>query len=166
RPDAVKAVISQNGNAYVEGFGTDAWAPVTAYWSSGTDADRERVRSVLLTYDFTKFQYEHGTPADRLSQIVPETYTLDWALMNIFKDYETNVALYPKFQEFFRQSKVPILVTWGKNDIIFVYPGAEAYKQDSPHVELHALDAGHFAVETHSAEIAELILAFFDKYHY
>lgn len=176
RPEAFKAIITQNGNAYVEGFGADAWAPIKAYWSSDSEADREKVQHVLLTFEFTKFQYEHGTPGDRLTQIAPEVYNLDWALMSserqqkiqldIFKDYKTNVALYPRFQEFFRQTKVPILVTWGKNDVIFVYAGAEAFKRDSPNVELHPLDAGHFAVETHTAEIAELILAFLKKYNY
>jgi pimeloyl-ACP methyl ester carboxylesterase len=176
RPNAVKAIITQNGNAYVEGFGQDAWKPIQTYWKTDAKDDREKVRAVMLTADFTKFQYEHGTPKDKLSQIAPETYTLDWALMSskkqqeiqldIFKDYGSNVPIYPQFQEYFRKSKVPILVTWGKNDIIFVYPGAETFKRDSPNVEIHPLDAGHFAVETHAPEIADLILKFFKKYGY
>jgi pimeloyl-ACP methyl ester carboxylesterase len=174
RPDAVTAIVTQNGNAYVEGFGADAWKPLQTYWASNSSEDREKVRGIMLTPGFTKFQYEHGTPADRLSQVSPETYTLDWALMSspeqqeiqldIFKDYGSNVPLYPQFQEYFRKSKVPILAAWGKNDIIFVYPGAEAFKRDSPNVEIHPLDAGHFAVESHPQELADLILKFFEKY--
>jgi len=173
RPKAITAIITQNGNAYVEGFGADAWAPIQAYWASNNKEDREKVRNVMLTYDFTKFQYEHGTPTDRLSQVSPETYTLDWALMSskeqqeiqldIFKDYGSNVPLYPQFQEYFRTSKVPILAAWGKNDIIFVYPGAEAFKRDSPNVEIVPLDAGHFVVESHPQELADLIFKFFEK---
>jgi pimeloyl-ACP methyl ester carboxylesterase len=173
RPQAVTAIITQNGNAYVEGFGKDVWAPIEKYWESQSEEDRAKVRAAMLNYDITKWQYEYGTPADRLHEIGPETYNLDWALMSseeqqniqldIFNDYRTNVPLYPKFQEYFRTSKVPILATWGKNDLIFVYPGAEAFKRDSPNVEIRPLDAGHFAVETHTQEIADNILDFLSK---
>jgi pimeloyl-ACP methyl ester carboxylesterase len=173
RPSAVKAIITQNGNAYVEGFGKDAWAPVEKFWKTNSTEDREIVRGTLLTKDFTKWQYEYGTPTDRVAKIAPETYTLDWALMSgkenqeiqldIFYDYQNNVPLYEKFQEYFRNSKVPILATWGKNDILFIPPGAEAFKKDSPNAVVEFVDAGHFAVESHTAEIGEKILKFFEK---
>ncbi|KFY96538.1 hypothetical protein V500_02415 [Pseudogymnoascus sp. VKM F-4518 (FW-2643)] len=170
RPNDVTAIISQNGNAYVEGLG-DFWAPIKAYWSSGSKKDREIVRDALLTFDATKWQYENGAPNPEA--VAPETYHLDYALMcrpgnkdiqlDIFKDYATNVPIYPKFQEYFRTSGVPVLAVWGKNDEIFVPPGAEAFRKDVKNVEIHLLDAPHFAIETREKLFADLILAFLKK---
>ena len=83
--------------------------------------------------------------------------------LDLFKDYETNVELCPKFQEWFRNSQVPTLVAWGKNDLFFVQPGAEACKRDLPNAEFHLLDAGHFAGGTETQEIGKLILEFLSK---
>ncbi|KAJ7609331.1 Alpha/Beta hydrolase protein [Mycena polygramma] len=167
RPSAIKAIVSQNGNAYTEGLGP-AWAPVKKYWATGAAEDRVAVAKSLLTFDVTKWQYTHGARAP--DAIAPETYTLDWALLqrpgnfdiqlDLFKDYETNVTLYPQFQEYFRKSQVPLLAAWGKNDLFFVPPGAEAFKRDLPEAEVVLLDAGHFAGETETAEIAGLMLKF------
>jgi len=105
--------------------------------------------------------------------IAPETYTLDQALLdqpgqtdiqlNLFYDYRNNVELYPQFQDYFRKSQIPLLAAWGKNDMVFVPAGAEAFKKDLPNAEVHLLDAGHFAVESNTKEIADLILAFLKK---
>lgn len=170
RPDAVKAIISQNGNAYDEGLG-DFWDLIRKYWVSGAQADREALKPALLGFAPTKWQYEYGSPDTEV--IAPETYTLDYALLSrpgnndiqldLFKDYANNLPLYPKFQEYFRTSKVPLLAVWGKNDLIFVPPGAEAFKRDLPDAEIHLIDAGHFAVETHTATIAKLIREFLEK---
>ncbi|KAI2629980.1 alpha/beta-hydrolase [Hypoxylon sp. NC1633] len=170
RPRAIWAVITQNGNAYVAGFGKEFWAPIERYWKSGATADRDALRP-LLTLDITRSQYVNGSPHP--SQIEPETYHLDQALMDrpgnkeiqldLFYDYRTNVPLYPKFQAYFRSSGVPILAVWGENDTIFIPPGAEAFKQDARYYELHFLDAGHFAVETNEQKIATLISDFLDE---
>ncbi|KAJ7511154.1 Alpha/Beta hydrolase protein [Mycena galericulata] len=170
RPTAITAIIAQNGNAYKEGLGP-AWAPIEKYWASDSAADRAAVAAALLTFDTTKWQYTHGTPAP--AAIEPESYTLDWALLqrpgnfdiqlDLFYDYQTNVALYPKFHEYFRKSQVPLLAVWGKNDEFFIPPGAEAFKRDLPKAEVILLDAGHFAEETNTAEIAELIKKFLGK---
>jgi pimeloyl-ACP methyl ester carboxylesterase len=167
RPEAITAIVSQNGNAYTEGLGA-AWAPIQKYWASGSAEDRKVVLDTVFTYDTTKWQYTHGSRAP--DAIAPETYTLDWALLqrpgnfdiqlDLFKDYQTNVALYPQFQEYFRKSQVPLLAVWGKNDAFFVPPGAEAFKRDLPEAEVVLLDAGHFAGETETAEIAVLMLKF------
>ncbi|EPE25431.1 alpha/beta-Hydrolase [Glarea lozoyensis ATCC 20868] len=170
RPESIQAIISQNGNAYEEGLG-DFWNPLRNYWASGLEEHRAIIRDTLLIYKTHKMQYTLGTPD--LTTISPETYTLDDALMlrpgikdiqlDIFYDYQTNLPLYPKFQEFFKSSKVPILAAWGKHDIIFVSPGAEAFKKDlGDQVELHLLDAGHFAVESHTDVLADLILKFLE----
>lgn len=168
RTDAIEAIISQNGNAYVEGFG-DVWGPIQAFWASkNTAADRAKVADAMLTYDITKFQYLNGTPDP--SSIAPESYTLDYALMerpgnkdvqlDLFMDYQNNVALYEKFQEYFRSSQLPLLAIWGKNDVFFIPSGAEAYKKDLPRAQVKFLDAGHFASESHAEEMADEVISF------
>lgn len=167
RPNAIRAIISQNGNAYEEGLGS-AWDPIKKYWKSHSEADREIVRQAMLTFDATKTQYTHGTA--NADSVAPESYTLDYALLgrpgnkeiqlDLFYDYQYNVDLYPKFQEYLRHSQVPILVAWGKHDVIFVPPGAEAYKRDLPKAQVHLLDAGHFVEDTNTEEIGHLILGF------
>ncbi|KAF7309375.1 Alpha/beta hydrolase fold protein [Mycena indigotica] len=170
RPSAIKAIVSQNGNAYEEGLG-EGWAPIRAYWASGSQVDRKTVQDGILTLETTKWQYTHGSRFP--DAIPPETYTLDWALMqrpgnfdiqlDLFFDYQNNVKLYPQFQEYFRQSRVPLLAVWGKHDPFFIPAGAEAYKRDLPHAEIMLLDAGHFAGETETTEIGELILKFLSE---
>jgi pimeloyl-ACP methyl ester carboxylesterase len=169
-PSAITGIITQNGNAYVEGFG-DIWAPIKTYWASGTSEDREAIR-MLTTTTFTKFQYTEG--AKDASVVQPESYTLDQALLDrpgnadiqldIFYDYRKNLDVYPQFQEYFRSSQVPVLAVWGKNDQIFIAPGAVAFNRDLPNAEVHLIDAGHFALETNLDEIAGLILPFLEKH--
>lgn len=170
RPNAITAIISQNGNAYEEGLGA-FWDPIRKYWKSGAQEDRDALVPALLGFPPTEWQYVYGSPHPE--SIGPETYHLDYALMSrpgnndiqldLFKDYETNLPLYPEFQDFFRKTQVPLLAVWGKNDLIFVPPGAEAFKRDLPKAEVHLIDAGHFAVETDTGLIAELILGFMSK---
>lgn len=168
RPQAIEAIVTQNGNAYTDGFG-DVWGPIQELWASNNSNEaRAKVRGAMLTFDMTKFQYENGTP--NVDVIAPESYTLDYALMerpgnkeiqlDLFNDYQNNVALYEKFQAYFRESQVPLLAVWGKNDVFFVPAGAEAYKRDLPNAVVKLVDAGHFALESHCVEIAEQILSF------
>lgn len=173
RPEAITAIVSQNGNAYNEGFGAEFWAPIQAYWKSDSKEDREAIRAAALNLQLTKWQYTFGSPHP--NEIPPEAYYLDNALMerpgnhdiqlDLLRDYATNVVLYPKFQEYFRTSGVPVLAVWGKNDQIFIAPGAEAFKKDVKDLEVHYLDAGHFALETNEEEVSKLILAFFQKHN-
>ncbi|KAK9384566.1 Alpha/Beta hydrolase protein [Lipomyces mesembrius] len=143
------------------------------FWASNnTPADRKKLGAALLSYEATKWQYDDGTRDPPF--IAPESYTLDYALLqrpgnadiqlDLFKDYENNLKLYPKFQEYFRTSKVPVLAVWGKNDQIFIPAGAEAHRRDNPDAEVHLLDAGHFAAETETSEIGKLMLDFFEKH--
>ncbi|KAG9232409.1 Alpha/Beta hydrolase protein [Amylocarpus encephaloides] len=135
--------------------------------------DREQLRR-LLTLEATRSQYTSGTPDAKRAAIAPEAYTLDHHLMSsaarqeaqldLLQDYGSNVLLYPRFHEWFRASRVPILAAWGRNDSIFLPAGAAAFREDlGEQVELHLLDAGHFAVETETEELAGLILAFLGK---
>src|SRR5271154_266665 len=160
-PERVTAIVSQNGNAYEEGLG-DAWGPIRKYWSEPTAENREVLRQNIMTLEGTRWQYTHGvSDPDR---VPPESYTLDTALLerpgnkdiqlDLFLDYASNVRLYPKFQEYFRKSKPPLLAIWGKNDPFFVPAGAEAFRKDLPGAKVQFLEAGHFAIETHVVEIA------------
>jgi pimeloyl-ACP methyl ester carboxylesterase len=174
RPDAVTAIVTQNGNAYVEGFGADFWAPLQKWWSSGSysSLDKDIVKAAALGFEATKWQYLNGSPDP--DAVPPESYYLDQALLErpgnneiqlqLFYDYRTNLDLYPQFQEFFGKSNVPILAIWGKNDDIFVKAGAEAYRRDSKNVEVHLVNTGHFALERNEEEFAKLMRAFFEKY--
>ena len=158
-PGRVTALVSQNGNAYLEGLG-DAWLPIKQYWADPA-AHRGDMRN-FLTLEATKWQYTHGV-ADP-DTVAPEAYYLDALLMqrpgnaeiqlDLFLDYASNLALYPVFQQFFRDTQVPTLAIWGKNDPFFIPPGAEAFRRDNPNAEVKLLDTGHFALETHVDEIA------------
>jgi pimeloyl-ACP methyl ester carboxylesterase len=166
-PERVTAIISQNGNAYEEGLG-DAWGPIRTYWSQPTAENRDVIRQNVLTLETTRWQYTHGV--ENPESVPPESYTLDMALMerpgnkeiqlDLFLDYASNVKLYPKFQEYFRTSKPPLLAIWGKNDPFFIPAGAEAYRKDLPSARVEFLNTGHFATETHSIEIAAAIKEF------
>lgn len=170
-PEKVAAIVSQNGNAYEEGFGAEFWAPLRKYWASGAKEDRDALRGAL-ELSVTKWQYTDGSP--NANKIQPEAWTLDQALMDrpgnkdiqldLFYDYRNNVPLYKSFHEYFRSSGVPVLAIWGKNDTIFVAPGAEAFKKDVKKLEVKLIDAGHFAIETNEQEFADAIHAFFDKF--
>lgn len=170
RPERVTAIVSQNGNAYEEGLG-DAWDPIRKYWAAPTTENREVIRKNILTLEGTRWQYTHGVTNP--GSVAPESYTLDWALLqrpgnneiqlDLFLDYASNVKLYPKFQEYFRKSKPPLLAIWGKNDPFFIPAGAEAFRRDNPNATVQFLDTGHFALETHVEEIAVAMRDFLEK---
>jgi pimeloyl-ACP methyl ester carboxylesterase len=159
RPDRVTAIVSQNGNAYLEGL-SDAWAPWRAYWASPTPENREACRASLQPEAIRTGQYLHGADPVLVS---PDGYTLDNAYMarpgaeeiqlDLILDYASNLALYRAFQAYFRARNPPLLAIWGRNDPHFLPAGALAYKRDLPQAEVVLLDTGHFALETHAAEI-------------
>jgi pimeloyl-ACP methyl ester carboxylesterase len=167
KPERVTALISQNGNAYEEGLSAEGWDPVRRYWRDPTPANRQALRK-LLSPEFTRFQYFEGVKNPAL--IAPESYALDDALLarpgndeiqlDLFLDYESNVARYPEFQKYFRTHRPPLLAVWGRNDPFFLPAGALAYQRDNPQAEVHLLDTGHFALETHAGEIAAIIRDF------
>jgi pimeloyl-ACP methyl ester carboxylesterase len=169
RPERITAIISQNGNAYVEGL-SQGWNPIQKYWKEPTPENRAALRAFLKP-EATKRQYVHGVQDE--SQVAPESYELDSALLarpgndeiqlDLFLDYASNVALYPEFQEYFRIKQPSLLAVWGKNDPFFLPPGAEAFKRDNPNAEVHFYDTGHFALETHHQEIAGAIRDFLDR---
>jgi pimeloyl-ACP methyl ester carboxylesterase len=165
-PERVSAIVSQNGNAYLEGF-SDAWGPWQTYWREPTPEHREACRASLSPEVVREWQYFNG--ADR-ARVSPDGYTLDIAYLarpgmdeiqlDLVLDYRSNVALYPRIQAYLREHQPPFLAAWGRNDAHFLPAGALAYKRDLPKAEIHLIDAGHFALETHAAEIAGLMLDF------
>jgi pimeloyl-ACP methyl ester carboxylesterase len=168
-PEHVTALIVQNGNAYDEGI-AGFWDPIKAYWETHGEAEREAIRW-LTTIKATNWQYTNGVKDASL--VSPDGWAHDQAMMDrpgnadiqldLFYDYRTNIPLYPQWQAYFREHRPPTLVLWGANDEIFVAPGAAPYKRDNPEAEIHMLDTGHFALETHGAEIAERIRGFLGR---
>ena len=168
-PERITAIISQNGNAYEEGL-SDGWNPIQKYWKEPNAENRAALREFLKPAA-TQWQYSHGVKDATL--LAPEAYQLDSALLartgndeiqlDLFLDYASNVALYPKFQKYFRTKRPPVLAVWGKNDPFFLPPGAEAFKRDNPTAEVHFYDTGHFALETHVREIATAIRDFLGR---
>jgi pimeloyl-ACP methyl ester carboxylesterase len=165
-PERITAIISQNGNAYEEGL-SDGWNPIRAYWQDASQENRDALRA-FLSPETTRWQYTHGV--SDTATVSPDGQNLDnyylarpgadEVQLDLFGDYNSNVALYPTFQEYFRTHKPPFLAVWGKNDPFFLPPGAEAYKRDNPNATVIFLDTGHFALETHAAEIASSIKDF------
>ncbi|MGA8075786.1 MAG: alpha/beta hydrolase [Xanthobacteraceae bacterium] len=165
-PERITAIISQNGNAYEEGL-SDGWTPIRAYWEDPSEKNREALRA-FLTAETTHWQYTHGVPDP--TTVSPDGQNLDnfylarpgadEVQLDLFGDYKSNVSLYPKFQNYFRMYKPPLLAVWGRNDPFFLPPGAEAFKRDIPGAVVRFFDAGHFALETHAREIADSIRNF------
>lgn len=168
-PERITAIISQNGNAYEEGL-SQGWNPIQKYWKDPSAENRAALRE-FLTPDATKWQYTHGVEDE--TRVAPESYTLDSALLgragndeiqlDLFLDYASNVAIYPKFQEYFRTQRPPLLAVWGNKDPFFLPPGAEAFRRDIPGAEIHFFDTGHFALETHAGEIGDAIVDFLER---
>ncbi|NLS16354.1 alpha/beta hydrolase [Rhizobium sp. P40RR-XXII] len=165
-PERITAIISQNGNAYEEGL-SDGWNPIEAYWREASEENRNALKA-FLEPEATMWQYTHGVPD--AARVSPDGYSLDSfylarpgaekVQLDLFGDYKSNVALYPTFQDYFRTYKPRLLAIWGKHDPFFLPPGAEAYRRDIPDAIVKFLDTGHFALETHAAEIAAEIRAF------
>ena len=163
-PDAIEGIIVQNGNAYVEGIGTgfDAMKP---FWAN-RNAETEKPVRELLKKEATIFQYTHGV--QDVSRISPDSYTFDQLFLdrpgndaiqlNLLHNYQSNLAKYDSWHEFFRNRQPRTLIVWGKNDPFFTVPGAQAYLRDIPRAELHLLDTGHFALEESSEFIAQQII--------
>lgn len=168
--ERITAIISQNGNIYREGLGLK-WATREEYWENPTPEKRQSYRTAFAP-ETIKHQYIDGTQENKVS---PDGYTLDIAYMerpnndekqlDLIFDYQNNVKMYPEFQQYLCKHQPPLLAVWGKNDVSFIPEGAEAFKKDLPDAEIHLLDSGHFALETHAKEIGELMVDFLRRNH-
>jgi pimeloyl-ACP methyl ester carboxylesterase len=163
-PEAVTGVISQNGNAYEEGFVPSFWDPIWADAAERTAETRDALRPALGR-DAVEWQYTHGVPDP--STVDPDAWEHDLALLArpgqddvqlaLFRDYATNRDLYPAVHDWLRDSRVPVLAIWGRHDEIFAAAGAAAFRQDSPDARVELVDGGHFLLESHLDVVAATV---------
>ena len=163
-PDSIEGVISQNGNAYEEGFVPEFWEPIWAY-ANDPSASNERALRPALEREAIHWQYTHGVPD--VTTVSPDAWELDIALMArpgvdraqlaLFADYASNRPLYPKVHQWLRTNEVPVLAVWGKNDEIFGPAGATAFLRHAPNARIELIDGGHFVLESHLDEVVEII---------
>jgi pimeloyl-ACP methyl ester carboxylesterase len=169
-PDAITAIVTQNGNGYDEGFVESFWTTVWDYQREQTPATEAAIRTAL-TVESIKWQYVTGVSDETL--VSPDTWTHDAALVNrpgndeiqlrLFLDYATNAPMYPALHDYLRTSEVPVLAVWGKGDLIFGPDGARAFEQDAKDAEIHLIDGGHFLLESAGQEVADLMLSFLQR---
>jgi pimeloyl-ACP methyl ester carboxylesterase len=170
RPGAVWAVVSQNGNAYVDGFVPDFWQPIWDY-THNPGPETEKAPRAGLGMDLIRWQYTNGVPDPTV--VSPDTWEHDHAMVNrpgndiiqlrLFRDYETNVKLYPQVQDYLRASQVPLLAIWGSNDGIFAPAGATAFRRDLPMARVELVNGGHFLLESALNEVASTMEKFLDE---
>ena len=168
-PEKITAIVSQNGNAYEEGL-SEGWADMRRAWAEPSAANREALRR-FNTLEMTKWQYTQGV--NDVSLIAPEPWQLAHAAierigvevqMDLLLDYGQNIKQYAQLHDYFRRHLPPTLAIWGRNDPFFIPAGAEAFKRDNAAAEVRFLDTGHFALETHGAEIAAAMLDFLGRH--
>ena len=169
RPELIRAIVVQNSNFHVEGI-AESLAPLSNYWHDRSPEAEAAVRA-FLTIDTTKFQYSHGVQYPE--RVSPDAYTLDQLNLDrpgndeiqlaLFRDYESNLALYPEWQNYLREQRPPMLVIFGRNDPFFTPAGAEAIGRDNPNATIVPLEGGHFALEEHSARIAAEMRSLADR---
>jgi pimeloyl-ACP methyl ester carboxylesterase len=167
-PDRITAIVTQNGNAYLEGFVGDAMEPLFAYGRDRSEANAKALRD-LISIDGLKWQYTHGVSDPTV--IDPDAWVNAHAAvadseeaiavqLELFADYVTNVELYPRVHEYFRTSQVPLLAVWGRNDQIFGPAGALAFGRDLPDADINLIDGGHFLLESRLDAVVTLIRPF------
>lgn len=169
RPEFVQSLIIQNANAYTDGLG-EALAPLVAYIQN-PNSETEKGARFILSLEGTRWQYTDG--AENVERISPDSYITDQFYLDrkgndeiqlaLFRNYGSNLALYDTWHEYFRKNTPPTLVVWGRNDKLFTAPGGDAYKKDNPKAEVHQLNGGHFVLEEHHRQVAELIHQFLTK---
>jgi pimeloyl-ACP methyl ester carboxylesterase len=169
-PEAITAVITQNGNGYDEGFVESFWTSVWEYQREQTFESEAAVRTAL-SVDGIKWQYLTGVADESL--VDPDAWHHDAALvgrpgndaiqLKLFRDYATNAPMYPALHDYLRGSGVPVLAVWGNGDPIFGPDGARAFAKDAPDAEIHLLDGGHFLLETAVDQVADLIRGFLQR---
>lgn len=172
QPNRVQGLITQNGNAYLEGL----TPPRQKFFKQANEDKSAKMFQKL--YDFTGLQgirdKQYLRDVQGKEEIMsPDSWTFDLHFLEtkqqrliqvqLLQDYYSNLLAYPKWQEFLREKQPPTLLVWGKNDPAFIAQGAQAYLRDVPKAELHLLDAGHFAMEEKPVEIAKHIIRFMSK---
>jgi pimeloyl-ACP methyl ester carboxylesterase len=172
-PERVQAIITQNGNAYLEGIAAEGWGPVLDYWKNRTQELEKTIIENVFSYEGMKWQYTHGTRNPEA--ILPDNWDLDYAKisrpgqhrvqLDLFYDYQNNLKLYPQWQQYLRDHQPPVLVVWGRNDAFFPVSGAEGYRRDARDIDYNILDTGHFALEEDYKIITEKMRGFLQARH-
>jgi pimeloyl-ACP methyl ester carboxylesterase len=167
RPRQVRALVIQNANAYDEGISAGVRDVVLRIWKERTPETEARLKE-LFELPATKRQYLEGAPDPSL--VSPDAWQhAQWGMdrpgnkeiqFALHANYGSNVEHYDEWHGYLRKFQPPTLVVWGRGDFVFTPAGAEAYRKDLDHVELHMLNAGHFALETNASEIAGFIRDF------
>jgi pimeloyl-ACP methyl ester carboxylesterase len=167
RPELVEALIIQNANVYLDGLGPDV-QEIGALQEAGDEA--ALLAATVKKLGLESIKNEHLSGAAHPEKVSPDSYELAYAYMNrpgveavqvaLFQNYGTNFPKYPEWQEYLRTQQPRLLVVWGKNDQIFTWPGAEAYKRDVKNAEVHLLDGSHFVLEEYHEAVAALIRNF------
>jgi len=170
-PERVQALITQNGNAYKEGINEAGWGPVLEYWKKRTPELEKTIIDNIFSYPALEWEYTHGTRNPK--SILPDNWNLDYAKMSrpgqyqmhldLFYDYQNNLKLYPKWQQYLRDNQPPVLVVWGKNDAFFGVPGAEGFKRDVKDLDYNILNTGHFALEEEHEFVVKKMRSFLKK---
>jgi pimeloyl-ACP methyl ester carboxylesterase len=170
KPERVRSLIIQNAVAHDGGLGA-SWTTRRAYWADRT-ANENALRINLLSFATTRARHVGNDPA--IERYDPDLWTDEFAFLSqpgqadiqsdLFYDYRTNVAAYPSWQAWMQENQPHLLVIWGKYDPSFDISEPEAYRRDVPSAEVHLLEAGHFALDTNAADIAELFSAFARKH--
>jgi pimeloyl-ACP methyl ester carboxylesterase len=170
-PEWLEWLIIQNTNAYEIGF-TPAWDGLRNEYWKGRTREAEQAIGAFLERDTVKTIYTHGHPTPEL--ISPDNWNMDNYFLNrpgakrvqldLFYDYRTNVALYPRWQAFLKERQPKTIIFWGQNDIFFTPQGGEAYLEALPRAELHKLNSGHFAVEDSLSAIVAKMIAFHETH--
>ncbi|MEU1147390.1 alpha/beta fold hydrolase [Streptomyces sp. NPDC005863] len=170
-PEAITAVITQNGNAYEDGFVPEFWKPVWEYGEDPGPRTEPAVRAAL-SLDAIRWQYLHGV--ERPELVDPDTWAADHREVNrpgvdlvqlaLFRDYATNPPLYPQVHAYFRESQVPLLAVWGAGDEIFGPDGARAFARDLPDAEIRLVPGGgHFLLESHVDAVVGYVRGFLTR---
>jgi pimeloyl-ACP methyl ester carboxylesterase len=170
-PEKIERIIVQNGNAYIEGLGSQ-WDETRDYWENPTEEKKQKV-AAFLSEEGTKTQYTAGLPEQLLTHVSPESWILDWERMSrpgnidmqfaLNCTYKSNIEMFPAFQDYFRKHRPPALIIWGKHDAFFDVAEAPCYKRDLPKAHIHILDGGHQALETNFNEVLDIISSFMSR---
>jgi pimeloyl-ACP methyl ester carboxylesterase len=170
-PERVRALIVQNANAYAEGVGDEVRTILLRLYHERTPQMRATAGE-LFELPYTKKQYLQGVGDP--TRMSPDAWQhAQWGLDRpgnkdiqyaLHANYASNFTRYDEWQAYFRDYQPPTLVVWGKGDFVFGVPGAEAYRRDLKSIELHLLNTGHFALETHAVEIAAYMRDFLSRH--
>ena len=166
RPQAVQAMVFQNGNVYEQGL-SPMWEKRKPYWADRA-AHEQQVIDNLQSLAVVRGRHLGTDP--NVEAYDPDWWMDEYAYLNrpgqgaiqaeLIYDYQNNIAAYPQWQAWLRQQQLPTLVVWGKHDPAFIVPGAEAFKRDLPKAQVHVLDGGHFVMDTRLDEMADLTEGF------